>query len=91
MARRVRHPAIERGHHVGRHRNPLFAIDYLEKHGGAADRPLLREYACKSGFGDSAIDALKAIEERMVSSGRSGKPTTWRSLARALRHDRSAK
>ena len=51
----------------GRHRNLVFAINYLKKHGAAADRPLLREYACKSALGYRAIDALKAIEERLAS------------------------
>ena len=45
--------------------NLSFAISVLKHHGTGSDRPLLREYASKPEFGDSAIDALKAIEERL--------------------------
>ena len=46
-------------------RNLSFAINVLKDYGTGEDKTLLRKYAIKQEFGKFALDALKALEERL--------------------------
>ena len=62
-----------------------FGIRVLESYGNRSDRSLLRQYAATQEFGEQAIAALRAIEERLstLSSRRSTPPRRARSMPAA--------
>ena len=46
-------------------RNLLFAINVLKHYGSGEDQTLLRKYATKQELGKQALEALKALEQRL--------------------------